>query len=183
MILNKIGFFEEYRKNVPPYFLLYNENCYDVGRVVSYLESGLLIRRWQEYKTCCFRCGAKGSDLGSGELTDGHWVWTEDIIHYTKFHNIALPKIFLDHLIDNDFSLIIPDDIRDRLIKEREEYQDNLRFSEELVFSKADWTGWLDGMEGSVDEKIINDLVSSIIPFREKEESFPVDIKLPDSWP
>lgn len=93
MILDKIGFFEEYDK-APPYYLLHKESNYDVQKVVSYLESGFQVRSWQEYRRCCFNCGAEGRELGCSELSDGKWVWADDLIHYVRHHYIDLPVVF-----------------------------------------------------------------------------------------
>jgi hypothetical protein len=63
--------------------------------LVAYLRHG---HRWNGslgFSACRFACRDKYSILGSGELTDGEWVWPEGLPHYVERHSIMLPEEFV----------------------------------------------------------------------------------------
>ena len=47
---------------------------------------------------CRFRCG--NQNLGSAEYTDGQYVWPEGLQHYVEHHNLRLPQIILDKILN-----------------------------------------------------------------------------------
>src|SRR5262249_38569477 len=64
-------------------------------QVVAYLRNG---HRWNGAlgcSACRFACRYKYSLLGSGELTDGEWVWPEGLLHYVERHGVMLPEEFV----------------------------------------------------------------------------------------
>jgi len=54
-----------------------------------------------------FPCLISGESF-SGSLsvrTDGVWVWQDDLAHYVKDHNVALPQEFLTHIKSNNYAV------------------------------------------------------------------------------
>lgn len=47
---------------------------------------------------CRFRCG--NQNLGSAEYTDGQYVWPEGLQHYIEHHNLRLPQIIVDKILN-----------------------------------------------------------------------------------
>jgi hypothetical protein len=47
----------------------------DRGRLVAYLRNGHRCNGYPGFSSCRFDCRVTYSILGSGELTDGEWVW------------------------------------------------------------------------------------------------------------
>lgn len=45
--------------------------------------------------------GRKDVQLGRSVLTDGVYVWPEDLIHYVDEHNVKLPWAFIEHVLAN----------------------------------------------------------------------------------
>jgi hypothetical protein len=40
-------------------------------------------------------------EMGSGERTDGVYVWPEGLVHYLEKHNVRLPQEFVDHVLSD----------------------------------------------------------------------------------
>jgi len=38
-------------------------------------------------------------DMGTGEISDGTYVWPEGLAHYVEEHNVRLPQKFVDHVL------------------------------------------------------------------------------------
>ena len=77
--------------------------------IIDYLKKGLFMpyasagRSW-----CRFRC--QESLLGTGEQTDGYFLWPEDLWHYVDKHNVRLPDEFIDRIREgNDMPRSIDD--------------------------------------------------------------------------
>jgi len=181
MILDEIGFFED-APNPPPYYLLQNESNYNAQKIISYLESGFRIRSWQEYRKCCFSCGAEGKEMGCSELSDGRWVWTDDLVHYVKYHYIDLPVSFLSYVEFQNFSMNIAVELKKDLVLEKELFAKELRGNENIIRSREKWKQWLELKSKSVSENIVKRLAENIKPFKLDKKNIPKGFKLPGSW-
>lgn len=62
-------------------------------KVVDYLDSGTVLTQFRGLTWCRFFCD---KPMGSRELTDGTWVWPEDLSHYVRDHNVQLPMEFIN---------------------------------------------------------------------------------------
>lgn len=50
--------------------------------------------------------------------TDGKWIWSVDLIHYFKKHNLVLPLDFLSDISQNDYKTYkLADDFHENLYK------------------------------------------------------------------
>ena len=66
-------------------------------RVADYLEGGgEEYERYRGLSWCRFYCDR---EMGSGELSDGVWVWPEDLGHYVRNHGVVLPEEFIRHAL------------------------------------------------------------------------------------
>jgi hypothetical protein len=64
-------------------------------QLVAYLHNGHRCNGSLGFSACRFACRATYSILGSGELTDGEWVWPEGLPNYVKRHGVMLPEEFV----------------------------------------------------------------------------------------
>jgi hypothetical protein len=64
-------------------------------QIVAYLRSGHRCRGYLGSSGCRFSCREKFGLLGSGELTDGEWIWPEGLPHYVQRHGVVLPEEFV----------------------------------------------------------------------------------------
>ena len=67
--------------------------------LASYLSGGLRLVQCRGYSWCRFECGAKDSEMGSWDLTDGTWVWPEGLAHYVAVHGVILPEEFVERAL------------------------------------------------------------------------------------
>jgi hypothetical protein len=65
--------------------------------VVRYLRAGRRLVGYAAAATCRFACGAR--HLGSGERTDGTFIWPDGLAHYVARHGVALPEHFVAHVL------------------------------------------------------------------------------------
>jgi hypothetical protein len=63
--------------------------------VAKYLDSGIEFQGYRGLSWCRFYCGRK---MGSKELSDGYWVWPEDLGHYVRDHGVILSQEFVAHV-------------------------------------------------------------------------------------
>jgi hypothetical protein len=59
-----------------------------------YLRSGQMFAR----SPGTSRCRICGTSNGSGELTDGVYVWPEGLHHYVDAHSVRLPREIIEHI-------------------------------------------------------------------------------------
>ena len=64
--------------------------------ICAYLEAGQTYQQWMGMSYCRFECGLQLH--GNLDLTDGVYVWPEDLPHYVRDHHVRLPAEFLAHL-------------------------------------------------------------------------------------
>lgn len=64
--------------------------------LAAYLDSGKTFESWMGFSYCRFDCGVHLS--GNKDLTDGVYVWPQDLSHYVRAHSVRLPQEFIAHL-------------------------------------------------------------------------------------
>jgi hypothetical protein len=64
-------------------------------QLAAYLRNGHLCNRYCGCSHCRFGCRVNYGTLGSGELTDGEWIWPEGLPHYVERHGVMLPEEFV----------------------------------------------------------------------------------------
>lgn len=68
-------------------------------RVVEYLEQAYGTPwHYMGFSWCRFRCGIPDSAMGSGERTDGTWLFPEGYVHYVREHGVKPSERFLTHV-------------------------------------------------------------------------------------
>jgi hypothetical protein len=68
-------------------------------RVTNYLRKGQMLLVAAGFSWCRFRCGTKDHLMGSGELTDGTYLWPEGLSHYIEQHGVRLPNQIIQHIL------------------------------------------------------------------------------------
>ena len=68
-------------------------------RVLAYLAQGQAINHWMGYSWCRFRCSRKDVHMGSCDLTDGTFIWPEELAHYIERHSVRLPERIVQHIL------------------------------------------------------------------------------------
>lgn len=63
-------------------------------RVINHLRKGFPANYQMGYSECRI-CGCRN---GSSELTDGHYLWPEGLVHYVEAHDVRLPHEFVHHV-------------------------------------------------------------------------------------
>ena len=88
----------------------------DLPRIVNYLRSGHDATRWESapgkihsskyggWSTCRFGC-KEGEYNGTGDFTDGEWMWPEGLAHYVESHSVILPEEFVNTMQSNDWQV------------------------------------------------------------------------------
>jgi hypothetical protein len=64
-------------------------------QLAAYLRNGHRCNGALGFSACRFECRVTYSILGSGELTDGEWIWPEGLPHYVERHGVMLPGEFV----------------------------------------------------------------------------------------
>jgi hypothetical protein len=65
------------------------------SQLAQYLRAGHRCCSYLGFSFCRFECGIARNRMGSGDLTDGTWIWPEGLAHYVEEHGICLPDEFL----------------------------------------------------------------------------------------
>ncbi len=78
----------------------------DVDRVVAYLKGGHILIDFMDSAADVFD---RSRQLlgGPTTLTDGDWLWRDDLAHYVRRHNVRLPDDFLRLIRERHY--IVPD--------------------------------------------------------------------------
>lgn len=84
----------------------------DVCQLVHYLRSGVLLNQELGYSHCRFVGGPPDCEMGSGERSDGVWIWPEGLWVYIEQFRVDLPVEFVSHVRRRKFS--IPAELRSR---------------------------------------------------------------------
>jgi hypothetical protein len=70
----------------------------DRARVAQYLQRGGIEIWGQCGMSQCRFCGASN---GSGERSDGVYLWPEGLAHYIRVHNVRLPAVVIEHILSS----------------------------------------------------------------------------------
>ena len=65
----------------------------------DYLDAGSRCGVGFGYSWCRFFCDIPSEKMGSGERTDGCWIWPDGLSHYVRAHGIILPEEFTAHAL------------------------------------------------------------------------------------
>lgn len=82
---------------------------YDPGTrqlIADYLDSGSIFATYRGISWCRFFCD---HPMGHAELTDGAWVWPQDLSHYVRDHNVRLPDSFIERIRTKPKPVDIPE--------------------------------------------------------------------------
>lgn len=107
MKLKQVGFFKELRHGEPDGPSLResasSEPCNDEA-LLAYLNSGeLYIASPGTVKDVL---SDSGEVIGTASLlTDGEWVWPQDLVYYKRNYNVPLPDMFLAHMAENNWEI------------------------------------------------------------------------------
>jgi hypothetical protein len=78
----------------------------DEERLVEYLDSGYLVLPLMEGCPDVLSGAVhRRSGGGSSHLTDGAWLWRQDLAYYVEQYHVELPSAFLEHVRSNKYTL------------------------------------------------------------------------------
>jgi hypothetical protein len=78
----------------------------DIDEVVAYLRAGHVLIDFMDIQDDVFD-NSRQVLGGPTILTDGEWLWREDLAYYAGRHNVALPEEFLAHIRRHAY--VVPD--------------------------------------------------------------------------
>ncbi len=67
--------------------------------VASYLDAGERVAKYFGYSWCRFECEARGTVMGTADLSDGVYLWPEGFSHYVRVHQVRPPEDFVQHVL------------------------------------------------------------------------------------
>ena len=70
-------------------------------QIIQYLKSAPTLWHFRGLSPCRFGCG----ENGSGEQSDGQWLWPEGLAHYVEQHHVKLPDDFVANMRQNAFTV------------------------------------------------------------------------------
>lgn len=74
------------------------------AEIVAYLRAGHLLAPVMEWSTDCFDQTPFDGGAGSASLlTDGTWLWRQDLAHYVERYHVELPDDFVGAMVDVRF--------------------------------------------------------------------------------
>lgn len=120
--LKAVGFWREENDKIGEQFplpVLSKKKLENKDKLISYLQSGIIISEWLGYSYCRFIDGPDEEFMGDKDLSDGVWFWPEGLYIYIKLYNILLPESFLRHIENNNFQ--IPVNLNTEKIESMEE--------------------------------------------------------------
>jgi len=139
--------FEE--RGIPDYLIKkYDKDI--KGKIVNYLNSGVLLFSEFGHSFCRINCGIPDNLMGSGDLTDGVWSWPEGLAHYVEAHDILLPDDFLDSIKSKNYAFTATEDTMGRinLIKQNLKaflYDNDKKDNMDMTY----WNNWLNQKESN----------------------------------
>lgn len=109
-MLRRVGFFAEFYPDHPSLPMLSDHVCAKAARfetrIVGYLRTGHMVAAVMEGMTDYF--DGTPFDEGSGcssLLTDGEWLWRQDLAHYVERYHVELPREFVRRVVDAGFQV------------------------------------------------------------------------------
>jgi hypothetical protein len=82
----------------PPQEFVHQPADFPRDAVADYLRDADVYEIYRGTSWCRFVCK---HEMGNRELTDGFWVWPEDLGHYVRDHCVMLPSEFVQHIRAN----------------------------------------------------------------------------------
>ena len=73
-----------------------NWNQEEKEMILNHLNNGILAIKYRGVSWCRFNCDE--INMGTKCLTDGKYIFPEKLTHYIEFHNVRLPKKFVEHV-------------------------------------------------------------------------------------
>jgi hypothetical protein len=107
-MLRRVGFFREFYPDHPalPWMRdqMHTKRTRSESEIVAYLRAGHMLVGIMEWSADYFD-GAPFDDASgcSSLLTDGTWVWRQDLAHYVERYHLELPTDFIASLVDARF--------------------------------------------------------------------------------
>lgn len=68
----------------------------DREKLCNYIRTAEVVARYKGSSTCRL-CGVTN---GSTSQSDGKYIWPNGLIHYVYEHHVALPKDFIEHVLN-----------------------------------------------------------------------------------
>jgi hypothetical protein len=122
-------------------------------QLVTYLRNGYRCNGALGYSSCRFDCRVTYSCLGSGELTDGEWLWPEGLPHYVERHGVMLPEEFVASASTRGWRLPPIDEVGARIPSSlfysalrTGELPDRLEVSGKCTVDHTLWLEWANGL-------------------------------------
>jgi hypothetical protein len=81
----------------------------DVASVLSYLQAGLPLIDMMDIENDVFDPERQIMN-GATILTDGEWLWRQDLAYYVRYHDVLLPPDFLALIRSRDYLVPVVDE-------------------------------------------------------------------------
>ena len=81
----------------PAWFVEENYEEEEKKKVIEYIKNSKALMHSRGVSWCRFNCGIDVP--GSSDMTDGEYVYPSGLVHYVEYHNVKLPKEFLDKIL------------------------------------------------------------------------------------
>jgi hypothetical protein len=109
-VLRRVGFFREFYPNHPSLPWLREQvgtrRIRSEAQIVAYLRSGHMLAGVMEGMLDIFDGTSFPEGSGcSSFLTDGTWVWRNDLSHYVERYHVQMPDEFVRHLVEAGFRM------------------------------------------------------------------------------
>jgi hypothetical protein len=108
MTFKRAGFFWEMYDDEPGLPSIHDfvraEPHPDAARIAAYLQSGAGLAGVGKYVEDLLDPTSRVV-LMPGLVTDGVWLWRQDLAHYVAQHNVALPDDFIAHMEKNGWAV------------------------------------------------------------------------------
>jgi hypothetical protein len=94
-------------------------------QIVDFLQNGNIVTMYLGNSSCRFNCGISSLEMGNSTLTDGKFIWPAGYYHYIESHNLAIPELFLQRMMKNNF-----------------QYKENNKISPTSPMDISHWLDW-----------------------------------------
>ena len=82
--------------------------------LVAYLRSGTIVTHCLGYSYCRFEGGPSDQEMGSGDLSDGVWIWPEGLWVYVEHYDVRLPDEFETNVQNMGYRISVSEHLEDR---------------------------------------------------------------------
>ncbi len=83
--------------------------------IFAYLQKSKFVSITLDYEYC-FLCGEKITHRET-KISDGHWVWSANLMHHTEKHNFIWPLEFMEHVEKKRKTGYKPDSFHDSIFE------------------------------------------------------------------